>query len=206
MSNNTFLKALRVVIPYFGLVWGLVACVHNATSAHKAQSEYIDDYALFSGVVHSLDDSSGNIPLRVDPHPIRTDTISRDIEKIDMFVRPARMQLVPDVVMGRRSVLHKLKILETDDPTRGKCPGALLPSPPDGSPNPKDKFCPKESIMLAAIGLPRLSEKSGEQRLVRAIVTTLTPAGAATDVYDFVFRLEAGKFEQVEKRYLMTID
>jgi hypothetical protein len=143
-----------------------------------------------------------------------------DVGVIEVSSR-TRATVSESEIAVRRRVLGRLGIETTDDPTRGKCPGALIPpAPPNEPERSKRVLCPNRPQAVAAVALERRGgaylEVAGiDERAIsaefeawstRVLLTRLTPDGASTTVFDFVARRHDGRWTLVKRVPLMVID
>jgi hypothetical protein len=190
-----------------------IACAAAPAQTQPAAPPAEGDTTIFALVVKAAVAEAG-VPARVDPRPLRAESYITDANG------ETRARVSEGTIAARERVLRRLGVEVTDDPTRGKCPGALLIAPPGTPPFDMAALCPKEPQARLAIGLERrgvADVKMGriEDRRtgvepgdwsVRVLLTWLTPRGATTTVYDFVFHWDQGAWTFVKSVPLLAID
>ena len=194
------------------VVLGVVGCA-PVSVAQDIPAAPGTDTALYSLVARAVV-AEARIPVRIDPRPLSADP------EVDGAADRTRAKVSAAVVAELERVLRGLGIEPTDDATRGECPGALVPHEPNDPRRDKRILCPAKPIALAAIGLPRrggafmpgtptderaIGEQLGDWA-VRVVLTALDQQGAATTVYDFVFRKEVQGWKLVKKVPLLFIE
>ena len=181
-----------------------VVCVSGsrARTTDAAANQWTSDTALFGEVVRTIKASdrwlaSGEIPLLVDPRPSETPAVTGDAEALARASAPRHAEVAPEVVAGRRAILRQLGVPETDNATRGACPGATL-GRRHGDPPPFG--CPLDTLSVAAIGIPqRLPKARSEEWSVRVTMTRLSPSGASTLIEDYVLARASDGWRLVRK-------
>jgi hypothetical protein len=180
-----------------------------ATAAPALPATDSDEVRLFAAVVRTLVDS---FPKRlfVDPRPLNPDPAIVDFQPED------RADISAAHLAARAAVLRAAGVRETDAPSRGRCPGALQPQPPDSL----LRACPNEAQARAVVGLSRIGgvywppstrdqRESGARlgyRTSRVLVTTLGPRASSTIAYDYVFARAGDDWRLVEVVGLFIIE
>ena len=166
---------------------------------------FATDTALFATVVRSLPNAAEG-PIRVDPRPLRASryvftpgALGAVFSKKEANQKP--LADVSDALLeGRRHVLRRLSVRETNAVSDDQCPGNLiLPEiPVDRSKCPRDG--PFRSV---AVALPRSSEDSLTNPgrisqapvIIRVSIRSMTAHGGSTNVSDYyVERASAEKW------------
>ena len=195
------------------LVAVCVSCAAATATPPPAHVQLDDELSLFRLAVETVRIQENRL-LRVDPWPLVADPTVTQVGELRRALASSA------TVAARTNVLKELGVEVTDDATRGKCPGVLVPPATSDGAEDNKAACPRERVALAAFGLPRrggaflpssrVNERdAGAARgewAIRALVTRLGPGGASTTVYDLVVRQEDGKWRLARTVALMFID
>jgi hypothetical protein len=180
------------------------ACASQRQLAHLAPTPSGDDPALFAAVVRAIADSA-SLPLFVDPRPLKADPVITHADSSSFADVPLAN------VQARAAVLQRLGVSETANPTDRGCLGSSVPPLPAPHIDTRARYCPDQSILVAAIGLGRpggayytygLDERatglSHGDWAVRVILTSLGRYGSNRSVYDYVMHVENGRWQLVK--------
>jgi hypothetical protein len=178
----------------------------------------LDDVGIFEAVVNGIKAEAGGVPLKVDPRPLLDDPKIVEVHREFYASVPER-----DVI-ARSTVLQRLGVGETSNPTQGDCASVSTPPPPPGMISTKAN-CPKAAFDVAAVALARTGgaympsayipgspideREDGERRgqiSVRVLFTQLDPAGASTRSYDFVMQRGSAGWTIVKKVLVFLSD
>ncbi len=165
-----------------------------------------EDTSLFAAVARAIVPHPG-VELEVDPVPLRADP---SVTSVDAATRAAAS---PERVRANERALEALRVAAGDASRYAGCPGVLV-APPKSTAG-----CPKELLLLVAIGLPRrggpflpgsVDERARyagrEVVAVRAIEETVGPLGKSTEMVDYVMSRAGGGWRLVERRGLLYVE